>query len=192
MNTIWTEPPGFPGIEVSPEGGVRTRDYLAPSRRQGQPFQLRKGQIIRPYVSASGYLEVHIKRGGDRRKLLVHRLVALAYCSGVRLGDTVDHIDGNRLNNRAENLEWLSRSENTRRQNAAGRGVGKGERHPSAKLRDDDVARLHALRAEGLSYEKIGRHMGVSGSLVHKIITGKRRAPHVSPPALNARSNLSA
>lgn len=186
MDEQWKPAPGFETRwEVSNLGRARTRDYLAASRRQGQPTQLRKGRILSPALS-KGYPRIDLKEGGKTvARVRLHRLVALAFVEGHFAGATVDHIDGNRLNNCANNLRWVSRSENTRLQNVAGRGVPKGEKHPSAKLRDDDLKQLFALRKAGWSLSEVGRQLGVSWSLVHKIEKGLRRR-HAQPPAENA------
>lgn len=47
-----------------------------------------------------------------RKRFFVHRLVAYHFCDGYRDGLVVNHIDGNKENNCAENLEWVTRSEN--------------------------------------------------------------------------------
>ncbi len=180
MREIWKLTEGIESLEVSNLGGVRTLDYLAPSKRALQPTQLRRGRVLIPDVGHNGYYRITIKRRGKVHRLYVHRLVAIAFAGGFFDKATVDHIDGNRLNNRADNLRWVSRAENTRLQNEAGRGVGKGEQHPSAKLKDTDIPLIFALRETGLSYDKIGVRFAVSGSLVHKVIQGKRRV-HFRP-----------
>ena len=47
-----------------------------------------------------------------KKRFFVHRLVALHFCEGYQDSLVVNHIDGNKLNNKAENLEWVTRSEN--------------------------------------------------------------------------------
>jgi len=189
----WKPAPGYEQwLEVSDQGNVRTLDYLAPSAREGQPSQLRRGALLKPDLTTNtGYPRIALKRQGKTYRINVHRLVALAFVNGHFPDATVDHIDGVRTNNDARNLRWLSRSENTKAQNADGRGVGKGERHPSAKLTDEQTRQLFMWRGFGYSFEEIGKMYGVSGSLVHKIITGKRRA-HATPAARSADSNTCA
>jgi len=165
---------GLYQVEVSNLGNVRTLDYLAKSKRDKQQSQLRKGVMLKPDVTAS-YPRVCLKRNGKVFRAYVHRLVALIFVDGHFPDATVDHIDGVRTNNEASNLRWVTRSENTFLQNADGRGVPKGEKHPLSKLSDIDAANIPAMRNMGLSYDKIGEKLGVSGSLVHKICNGERR-----------------
>ena len=61
-----------------------------------------------------GYLKFSAGIKGKQRTFKVHRQVALSFCEGWREGLQVNHKDGNKHNNRAENLEWVSASENVR------------------------------------------------------------------------------
>ena len=72
--------------------------------------------IVKPYSNQYGYYRADIRRSGKRVTALIHRLVANAFVinDNPKENDTVDHIDGNKHNNRASNLRWLSRSENTK------------------------------------------------------------------------------
>ena len=72
--------------------------------------------IVKPYSNQYGYYRADIRRNGKRITALIHRLVANAFVinDNPKDNDTVDHIDGDKHNNRASNLRWLSRSENTK------------------------------------------------------------------------------
>ena len=59
-------------------------------------------------ISGSGYKTVTI----NRKQYSVHRLVALAWVDKVEGKNFVNHKDGNRLNNKASNLEWVTQKEN--------------------------------------------------------------------------------
>lgn len=59
-----------------------------------------------------GYKLVGIRRGGIHHNHLVHRLVAKAFVENPRNLSDVNHIDGNKSNNNAYNLEWVTKSEN--------------------------------------------------------------------------------
>jgi hypothetical protein len=62
--------------------------------------------------NGNGYKQVQIMRGGKRYTRYVHRLVAECFLENPRNLPEVNHKDGNKANNTAENLEWVTRSEN--------------------------------------------------------------------------------
>lgn len=160
---------------VSNIGRVKTVDVVCPSRRDKQPTQLRRGRIISAKVGENGYLCFKTKVQDRIVRSLVHRLVALAFVDGHFDGATVDHIDGDRLNNVSVNLEWVTRAENSRRQNQDGRGVPKGEKHPNAKLTDDDARLAVDMRKAGTPVQVVAERFGVSTALIYKIAAGTKR-----------------
>lgn len=62
-----------------------------------------------------GYWAVQLRKDGQGKSYYVHRLVALAFIPNPRNLETIDHIDGNKLNNDVSNLQWLSRTNNIRK-----------------------------------------------------------------------------
>lgn len=64
------------------------------------------------WIGKNGYLYVDIHEDGKTRKVAVHRLLALQYIPNPDNKRTVNHIDGNKLNNNLSNLEWNTDSEN--------------------------------------------------------------------------------
>lgn len=97
MEELWRDIVGYEGLyEVSNLGNVR-----------------RDGRILRPQTRQHGYLSVWLYRVGDRRKQFsVHRLVAEAFCENPNNYSEVNHLDENKQNNRADNLEWCTRKQN--------------------------------------------------------------------------------
>ena len=91
---IWTiiKVTGKTTWEISDQGNVK---------KNNKPYE--------PKLGKHGYLRTSIG--------LVHRLVALAYVPNPENKPCVDHIDGNRFNNKAENLRWVTYSENMRNPN---------------------------------------------------------------------------
>lgn len=101
--------PGFEGIySVTDDGKV-----LSHSRRDARG-NLRKEKWLIPITDGDGYPRVHLCVNGVRRKWQIHRLVALAYIANNDNKPTVNHIDGDKTNNAAENLEWMTFEENSR------------------------------------------------------------------------------
>lgn len=93
----------------------------------GGSLSLRKGTIIVPFV-ASQYDRVHLNKDGKRKIASVHRLVAIAFVENPcpEKFKEVNHIDEDKTNNNANNLEWCDRSYNQKYY---------AERHPEEKVR---------------------------------------------------------
>lgn len=68
---------------------------------------------LKPLLKRMGYYQVLLKdKNHQGRWFFIHRLVAEAFHDNPTGKREVNHIDGNKLNNKAENLEWCSRNEN--------------------------------------------------------------------------------
>lgn len=67
---------------------------------------------VKPYISTRGYVRVRLQKDGERHNYALHRLVAEIFIPNPNEYPEVNHIDGNKLNNRVSNLEWCTRSQN--------------------------------------------------------------------------------
>ena len=72
----------------------------------GRIFSLRQGKILKPRLHPRGYVIIDLYKDKVRRTAKVHRLVANAFIENKDEYDQINHIDENKTNNRAENLEW--------------------------------------------------------------------------------------
>lgn len=86
----------------------------------GRVRNIQTGVIRKTRTINSGYKIMKLKGRPNRHRELVHRLVAKAFCEGYAPGLEVNHIDGDRLNNRATNLEWVTTKENIHHNMARG------------------------------------------------------------------------
>lgn len=76
-------------------------------------WKTRKGwKKLTPYISRNGYENVTLVKQNKKKKAMVHRLVAKYFVDGYKEGLVVNHIDGNTLNNKADNLEWTTQQDN--------------------------------------------------------------------------------
>lgn len=66
------------------------------------------GMVLSPFITSNGYKKINIRRKG----YYVHRLIAETFVANPFNSPQVNHKDGDKLNNRAENLEWVTNSEN--------------------------------------------------------------------------------
>ena len=69
-------------------------------------------KVLKGKIATSGYREVVINHLGKKTYILVHRLVASVFLMNTNNYRTVNHKDGNKLNNNVSNLEWLTCQEN--------------------------------------------------------------------------------
>ena len=98
QNEIWLDVPGFPGYQVSNAGRVK-------SFRSGE-------RILKQCNDSDGYPTVVLCGAIGKRTKTIHRLVALAFIPNPENKPEVDHINTNRMDNRVENLQWVTRKEN--------------------------------------------------------------------------------
>lgn len=127
----------FPDYEVSDLGQVRNS----------------QGRVLRTFIQNGGYEVASFPNGSKTSaKRTVHRLVALAFIDNPTKYKVVNHKDGNKLNNRVDNLEWCTQYENC--QHAILRGL-KDYNYPTKgkKLPPRSVGGVTSIYF-GVSYRK--------------------------------------
>lgn len=80
------------------------------------------GKILKPFRTRNGYIHAVVVKDGVKKQLLMHRAVAIAFIKKPKGKDIVNHINNNPSDNRAENLEWCTQSENIKYSYDQGRG----------------------------------------------------------------------
>lgn len=174
---IWKAGVGYEGLyEVSSRGRVRSLDRTTTFERRGEWFtRTRKGKIRPPQRSGSYYMVIlspHFETGLPRRGRTIHTLVCEAFHGPRPEGAQCSHLDGNGLNNQADNLRW----ESVRRNNARKFNHGtvlSGENHPSAKLNEDGVRAIHVLRKSGMPRKVIANALRVTEACVADVLYGR-------------------
>lgn len=130
----------------------------------------------------TGYGQVRASVGGIRYNALAHRLVWRALRGQIPLGCVINHINGNKSDNRPENLEVATPSENTRHAHRTGLKDQRGERNPASKFTDNEVARLRIEYAcGGVTQAELARRHSVSFQAISKIVRGQRRRSNLGP-----------
>lgn len=89
-----------------------------------------KPLLMTPQLKKDGYYRVMLTdRFGNKKNFLLHRLIANKFIDNPKKMPEVNHINGDKKDNRADNLEWVTRSENLRhRYRVLGCGINKGFR----------------------------------------------------------------
>lgn len=171
----WIE--GYEGLyEISNEGNVRS--YVKGIGRWFKPHSL----APRTYRASTPrhpkqYLQIRLKGDTTRIYKTIHRLVADAFVPNSLRLPVVHHVNGNKYDNRAANLQWVTYRENNIHALRTGLRrplpVRRGERARSAKLTESDVREIRRLHRDlGIGSRKLTRQFPINRSSVVKVLRG--------------------
>ena len=106
---IWKDIKGYEGLyQVSNRGRVRRIFFI------NNVTEKEKIKVLTPLKHNRGYLSVSLCKNGKQKMRLIHRLVAQAFIENKFNKKEINHINGNKKDNRVENLEWVTSKENTK------------------------------------------------------------------------------
>lgn len=175
MNEIWKPVESLNGaLEVSSSGNVRrvARPLVYKDGRAG----MLKAGLLNGSVGPVGYRVVSV----GPQKYAVHKLVAEAFHGAAQSGmayQTVNHKNGDKLDNRPENLEWASYRSNNRHARETGLCKQHGTNTNLSKYSDqfiEAVRNVHA--AYKPNWEELGRLFGLTGAHARQIVLRLTRA----------------
>ena len=167
---IWKPIKGYEGVyEISNLGRVRSIGRYVQAKIKGTKcITFKGGRILSPGDNGKGYLFVHLMN----KRFYVHRLVCEAFIEKRDGANQVNHKDGIKSNNRANNLEWCTHSENmlhcTRiiktRKSLKGRRMPQCNGKRVIMIRDGKVVKTFETLREasailGLSYSNLSTHI---------------------------------
>jgi len=123
-----------------------------------------------------GYLQVRVMINTRRWYTCAHRIVWHALNGPIPKGLVVNHKNGIKFDNRPENLELVTPSQNLSHAHRTGLIDQRGERNPHAKLTNREVAEIRLVYSQGgRTQEDLGIQYGVTFQTISDIVRGKRR-----------------
>jgi hypothetical protein len=121
--------------------------------------------------NGSGYLIVKLCTETAKFTKKIHSLVALAFLGPRPVGKQINHKDGVKTNNRVNNLEYVTGSENMKHALRTGLTQQLGERHSQAKLSEEQVKHIKYSLSD-YTHAELGRQYGVAGVTIRQIRKG--------------------
>lgn len=121
-----------------------------------------------------GYKTVNLSIDKKIKTFLVHRLVAQMFIPNLYEKPQVNHINGIKTDNRVENLEWVTISENIKHSYNIGLRSKKGEKHHLSKLNDNSVRKIKEMCKLGKNQTEIAKVFNVGQWEISKIYRGHR------------------
>ena len=166
----WRAIPGTDGLySVSRSGLIRSEPLPGRTGKQ-------RGRTLKPRPNKKGYLVFRVcLTNGMQWTTTVHRAVASAFIGQCGEGMQINHKDGDKTNNRVENLEYVTCLENVRHSWATGLHKDdhrKGSQHNMAKLTESDARSIRAIYPTK-SLAELGQMFGVTKQAIASIIKRK-------------------
>jgi len=158
MNTEnWKAVVGYEGLyEVSDQGNVK---------RVGAWTDGRKNRVrgVRKPSPSKRYSRITLFRDKTHREFAVHRLVLAAFVGPIPFGYEVNHKNGIHRDNRLENLEYVTHSDNQKHKyRILDCPTRPGSKHHAAKLTEDDAFAIRALRKRQWKLKDIAKVFGIA------------------------------
>lgn len=152
-NEEWLDIEGF-------EGRYKVSNF-------GRVANCKTGRVLKGNKNKGGYISVSLGKGNCR---YVHRLVSSAFIEKIDGKSQINHIDGNKENNNANNLSWCSPKENM--EHAINTGLI--NYFNRSKLTKSDVLAIKRRLALGENYRNIAKDYPVSAGNIHAIKQNKK------------------
>ncbi len=139
---------------------------------KGEVWSAKSNKFLKQWKVSHGYMRVELRKKGrrTRKQAKVHRLVAKAFIPNPNGKPHVNHKNGVKTDNRAENLEWVTNKENA--DHASKNGFT-----ASGKVRIDVISLKDSSRQRFNSIAELAREMGKSPDVVSYMLVGVTKMP---------------
>lgn len=149
----------------------------------GRVWSSKRGRFLSGEILPNGYVRISLSVENKIKRFLLHRLVLMSFCPNLDCNELqVNHKNGIKDDNRLDNLEWCTPSENRYHSyNVLGNKAASGESHGMSKLKDIEVLEIRR-KYESVKLESIkslSKEFNVSKRTIRDIIEKKSRKEKV-------------
>lgn len=140
----------------------------------GKVFSNWRGETteIKSFKSNSGYLKLGLWKDSKRYNFYVHHLVAFAWIGYREDGKVLNHINGNKKDNSAKNLEWVTQSENVTKSIDTEVNPNTGQGHYKSRLSKSQVLNIiELIKEDSLTLKEIASRYEISYGTIYGIAT---------------------
>lgn len=173
MEEIWKDVVGFEGYyRISNLGNLKSVDRIVRVSIASQ--RIVRSQAIIPHVDYLGYKRVRLCKNGPKFHAKIHRLVCQAFLPNPENKPHVNHKNSNPSDNRLENLEWCTQSENMLHCfREGGRMPKMGSGNGKSKLTEDSVLKIRELFDNGTRKFILAKMFFVDSKTIRDILLNK-------------------
>lgn len=143
----------------------------------GVIYSIKSKKIMKQHLDKDGYLVLNLSNNGVKKQCKVHRLVALSFIPNPEGFDTVNHINHNKQDNRASNLEWMSNLNNAK-DGCKYCPKYSGEKASAAKLTQMQAEQIRMDYANGISRKELSKQYNITTASIGNIINNKTYIAH--------------
>jgi len=167
-NIIWKDIPGYIGLyQASSNGEIKSLNRSKLGKRKCLSFV--RERILAKAKSVNGYYLSHLSKDGKAKLFFTHRLIAMAFLQPDILGETINHINGIKTDNRISNIEIMSIQENISHAVLTGLRCSAGEKNPKSKITEKQIVEIRSLHKTGASYAWIAKKYNVKELCIYRI-----------------------
>lgn len=136
----------------------------------GNIKNVKTGRVLKLCLNPRGYYSYTFYKKGIRKTFRIHRLVALYFIDNPNNLPYVNHIDGDKTNNRVENLEWCTAKQNDEH-----------ARRTGLKVQEKPILAENVESGEKITFKSVseaGAILGINKGSISKVLHGKRNKVH--------------
>lgn len=151
MKEIWKDIEDFPNYQVSNFGRIKSKERTV--ILENGRTKVVKSKILKPCLRTLGkngnYYRITLYNNKNPKTINIHRIVAKSFVENPKNYNIINHIDGNKFNNRADNLEWCTQQHNVKESYRLGL-QGPNNRHSFPKgMKPHNITRVSQYDLNG-------------------------------------------